>query len=380
MGTARKGARPQDRLGPRRRPAGAAGRVQPSRARDSPVGVPRRGPRQVAVRNSGARSLRSATAASQGSVALSANGMDAHRPTQTTDRGYLMIQLELRRLGRTEMRATAIGIGCASLGMPDRTDEAGIRAVRRALELGTNYLDTSPAYGESERRVGLALRGGWREKIYLQTKTGTHPQRRGDYSTEGTRWSVENSLRLLGTDYLDAVLIHDPADIEVPLAPGHALDELLRMKERGLVRHVGLGCRQHRFHKRTIETGLLDLALTYLDYTLLDQSAAETTLPLAKEYEVGVQLASVFGCWAGVLTGKEPENHPLAHAMWNWCRQRGLNIRHLALHFALAAPVDGIVIVGSGTPEHVEEVFSDAHTPVPPERWREFKAEFGVGV
>jgi len=219
-----------------------------------------------------------------------------------------MIQLELRRLGRTEMRATAIGIGCASLGMPDRTDEAGIRAVRRALELGTNYLDTSPAYGESERRVGLALRGGWREKIYLQTKTGTHPQRRGDYSTEGTRWSVENSLRLLGTDYLDAVLIHDPADIEVPLAPGHALDELLRMKERGLVRHVGLGCRQHRFHKRTIETGLLDLALTYLDYTLLDQSAAETTLPLAKEYEVGVQLASVFGCWAGVLTGKEPEN------------------------------------------------------------------------
>jgi aryl-alcohol dehydrogenase-like predicted oxidoreductase len=291
-----------------------------------------------------------------------------------------MTQLELRRLGRTEMRATALGMGCASLGIPERTDGTAVKAIRRAIELGINYLDTSPAYGESERRVGLALEGGWRERIYLQTKTGTHPQRRGAYSAEGTRWSVENSLRLLKTDYLDAVLIHDPADIEAPLAPDHALDALLSMKEEGLVRHVGLGCRQHHFHRRAIETGLLDLVLTFLDYTLLDQSAAETTLPLAKEYDVGVQLASVFGCWAGTLTGKEPTDNPRAHAMWQWCRERGSNIRHLALHFALAAAIDGMVLVGSGTPEHVKEVWNEAQTPVPPEVWRDFKAEFGVGV
>ena len=97
--------------------------------------------------------------------------------------------------------------------------------VRHAIELGIDYLDTSPLYSESERRVGLALEGGWREKIHLQTKVGTHPSRRGDFSAGGTRWSVENSLKLLQTARLDAVLIHDPADIEVPLAPGQALDE-----------------------------------------------------------------------------------------------------------------------------------------------------------
>ncbi|MBM4083715.1 MAG: aldo/keto reductase [Planctomycetes bacterium] len=292
----------------------------------------------------------------------------------------LMSQFGLRRLGRTEIRASAIGLGCARMGMAERTDENAIKAIRCGIEFGINYLDTSAGYGESERRVGLALEGGWRDKVYLQTKTGTHRDRRGDYSAEGTRWSVENSLRLLKTDYLDAVLIHDPADIAVPLAPGHALDELLKIKDRGLIGHVGLGCRQHDFHRRAIETGHLDIVLTYLDYTLLDQSAAKTTLPLAKRYDVGIQLASVFGCWSGPLSGKEPKDNPGAHAIWSWCQKRGVSIRQLALHFALAAPIDGIVLIGPGTPEHVAEVCREALIPVPPEVWREFRAEFGVGV
>lgn len=289
-------------------------------------------------------------------------------------------QFELRRLGRTEIRATEIGLGCASMGSSQRTDDAAIAAVRRAIELGINYVDTSPAYGESERRVGLALNNGWRDKVYLQTKTGTHPQRRGDYSAEGTRWSVENSLRLFGTDYLDAVLIHDPSDIEVPLRPGNALDELLKMKEEGLVRHVGLGCRQHDFHKRAIETEKIEIVLTFLDYTLLDQSAANTVLPAARARDVGVQLASVLGSGSEMLTGKEPLKHPRAHAMWEWCKARSVSLRQLALHFALAAPIDGIVVVGAGTAEHIEGVYTEALTPVPEEVWEEFKGEFGVGV
>lgn len=286
----------------------------------------------------------------------------------------------LRRLGRTGLQVTEIGLGCARMGMADRTDENAIRGIRLGIEQGINYIDTSAGYGESERRVGLALQGGWREKVFLQTKTGTHPSRRGDYTAEGTRWSVENSLRQLRTGYLDTVLIHDPGDVAVPLAPGHALDELLRMQERGLVRHVGIGCRQHEFHRRAIETGRIDVVLTFLDYTLLDQSAGQTTLPLARRHGVGVQLASVFGCWSGALSGNEPKDNPKAHAMWAWCQARGLNLRHLALHFALAAPIEGHVIVGPGTPEHVAEVCHEARVPVPAEVWTEFRAEFGVGV
>jgi len=277
------------------------------------------------------------------------------------------------------MRPKALSLGCAPFGSPHHTDRDAIDGVRRAIELGINFLDTSPLYGESERRVGLALEGGWRDRIYLQTKTGTHPERRGDYSAEGTRWSVENSLRLLKTDYLDSALIHDPRDIEVPLAPGHALDELLKMKEEGIIGHIGLGVRSHDFHRRAIETGHIEVVLSYLDYTLLDQSVAKTTVPLSREHDIGLILASVLA--SGRLGGREPENDPRAHAMWQWCRDRGLNIRHLALQFCMGLPLqNGIIMPGPGTKEHVEDAYEAATAEVPPEIWRDFRAEFGVGL
>ncbi len=290
-----------------------------------------------------------------------------------------MKDLEIRRLGRTGIRSRALGLGCAWFGSKQSSDRDTVEGVRRAIDLGINFLDTSPYYWESERRLGSALAEGWRDRVYLQTKTGTHPQCRGDYSARATRWSVENSLRLLRTDYLDSCLIHDPDDIELPLAPGHALDELLQMKEEGLVRHVGLGVRSHEFHRRALETGNMDIVLTYLDYTLLDQSAAETVLPWALEWDAGVILASVLGM--GLLAGLKPNpvKDPLAHAMWRWCRARGVNIRHLALQFCLVAPIEGIVLFGAANRKEVEEGYEAATAEIPEDVRREFRAAFGVG-
>lgn len=300
-----------------------------------------------------------------------------------------MPPLESRRLGRTEIRAKALGLGCAFFGQKDAvTDRDAINGVRRAIDLGLDFVDTSPLYGESERRVGLALEDGYRNRVFLQTKTGTHPERRHDYSAAATRWSVENSLTLLKTDHFDSVLIHDPPDIEHALKPGAALDELLKMKREGMVRHIGLGVRSHDFHIRAIETGHIDVVLTYLDYTLLSQTAAETVLPLAKKRDVGVILASIQGM--GLLAGAEPDpeterrrypgKEPVAHRMWQWCQARGVNIRHLALQFCLAAPIDGIVLAGPANRQQVEEVFEAATADVDPDVWRAFKAEFGVGL
>jgi len=286
-----------------------------------------------------------------------------------------MAELETRRLGRTEMRPKALGMGCASLSR--HTDQESIEAVRRAIELGINYIDTSPAYGDSERKVGLALENGWRDKIYLETKAGSHPQRRG-YTAEDIHWSVNNSLKILKTDYLDAVLIHDPGDIEIPLATGNGLDELLKMKDEGTIGYVGLGVRSHDFHKRAIETGKIDILLTYLDYTLLDQSVGTTTIPLAKKYDVGIILASVLSI--NRLTGQEPKDDPKAHAMWEWCNKRGISIRDLAIQFCLGLPIDGIVMPGPGTKKHVEEVYQSATADIPKEIWQDFKAEFSVGL
>ena len=210
--------------------------------------------------------------------------------------------LPIRRMGRTGMTPTALGLGAAWLNQCSESET--ISTILRAIELGINYIDTYP--GHNEERWGKALQNGRREQIYLQAKVGTHPQRRKDFSVEGTRWSVEQSLRSLQTDYLDAVLIHDPIQIEDAIAPNRALDELVRMKEAGLIGSIGLGVRSLDFHRSAIETGQIDIILTFLDYTLLDQSVAETTLPLARQHDVGIILASVFGISCGIHYPSHP--------------------------------------------------------------------------
>lgn len=291
-------------------------------------------------------------------------------------------KLETRRMGRTEMRPNALALGAAWLS--SKPDEEVISAIRKAIGLGINYIDTYP--GHREHLWGEALSDGLREKVYLQAKVGTHPERRKDFSADGTRWSVTNSLKDMQTDYLDAVLIHDPLDMKSVLDKGRALDTLLEMKDEGFIRHIGAGVRSHDFHKQLIETGHIDIILTFLDYTLLSQSVAQTTLPLAREHDVGIILASPLGM--GSLTGAEPnvaderrrnpDAEPKAYSMWKWCRERDVNIRHLAMQFCLAAPIDGVVMFGPADKAQVEDGFEAATADIPEEIWEAFEAEFGI--
>ena len=291
-------------------------------------------------------------------------------------------KLETRRMGRTEMKPNALALGAAWLWR--KPDAEVIGAIRCAVELGINYLDTYP--GHAEHLWGEALSGGLREKVYLQAKVGTHPERRKDFSADGTRWSVTNSLKDLRTDYLDAVLIHDPIDMESVLEKGRALDTLVEMKAEGLIRNIGAGVRSHEFHRELIETGHIDIILTFLDYTLLSQSVAKTTLPLAREHDVGIILASPLGM--GNLTGAEPnvederrrnpDAEPKAHAMWKWCQEHDVNIRHLAIQFCLAAPIDGVVMFGPADKTQVEEGYEAATADIPKQLWEAFEAEFGI--
>lgn len=314
-----------------------------------------------------------------------------------------MPDLEVRRLGRSEMKPKALGLGGGHLGWPEQSDENAIATVRSAIERGINFVDTSPDYGFSEQRIGMALADGWRDKVYLQTKVGSHPKYLRDWSKEATSWSLENSFKLLQTDYVDSVLIHGPRfDIEEPL--GECLEVMVDWKERGRIGAVGVGVRQPEFHKRAIEAGV-DIVLSFLNYTLLDQSLADETIPFAIEHDVGILIGSPLG--NSLLAGPEPIQKeegihdpdgkvipaavgsyldpavfPRAHAMWQWCQDRGLNIRDLAMQFAMNAPVkgNGIVLTGSANPTEFDEVYAAATTPVPEDVWREFEAEFGVRV
>src|SRR5262249_29219630 len=144
--------------------------------------------------------------------------------------------------------------------------ETAIQTVRHALSRGVDHIDTSPLYGDSERRIGLALEGVPRDRYTLSTKTGTHPERRGDYSWDGTMWSGENSLRLLKTDRIDVLLVHDPHDMEPVFAARGALDALESLKEQGVIGWIGLGQRRHDWHGQAIRSGRFDVILTYNDY------------------------------------------------------------------------------------------------------------------
>ncbi|MDE0424343.1 MAG: aldo/keto reductase [Candidatus Poribacteria bacterium] len=291
--------------------------------------------------------------------------------------------LPRRRLGRTELEVTCLGMGGAGLGRGDVTDDEAVEAVHRAIDLGINYLDTAPLYGESERRVGLALADGWREKIYLATKTGTHPEWRGDFSGPGTRRSVENSLRLLGTDYLDVCLVHDPDSMDPVVAKGGALDELQRMREEGLIKFIGLGVRQHEFHKTAIETGVVDVILTYLDYTLLSQTANEWLLPLASECDIGIINGSPIAM--GLLSGIEPDvsaermhlgtsDAEKAHRLWQWAADNDLSLLNLAIQFCFRQPRIAMSLTGSKNAMEVEQNFAAATTPVPDDVWEKLQA------
>jgi aryl-alcohol dehydrogenase-like predicted oxidoreductase len=287
--------------------------------------------------------------------------------------------LPRRRLGRTELEVTCLGMGGAGLGRGDVTDDEAVEAVHRAIDLGINYLDTAPLYGESERRVGLALSdGNWREKIYLATKTGTHPEWRGDFSAAGTRRSVENSLRLLGTDYLDVCLVHDPDSMDPVVAKGGALDELQRMREEGLIKFIGLGVRQHEFHKIAIETGVVDVILTYLDYTLLSQTANEWLIPLAAENDIGIINGSPIAM--GLLSGVEPDvsassvhlgtyDAEKAHQLWQWAADNNLNVLNLAIQFCFRQPMIAMSLTGSKNAAEVDQNFTAATTPVSEDVW-----------
>lgn len=320
-----------------------------------------------------------------------------------------MAELAVRRLGRTEMKAQALGLGCGYVGLPEVTSEQeAVATIRAAIERGINFIDTAPQYGdgESERRVGLALADGWREKVYLQSKVGSHPRFFHDWSKEATVWSLENSFRLLQTDYVDSVCIHGPRyDMEPLLAPGACLDVLLDWKAKGCIGHLGIGVRQPELHRQAIETGAIDIVLSFLDYSLLNQSLAETTIPLAQEHDVAILLGRVLV--GSLLAGPEPQPAkeqpldqdgnlipaaiggpsdpavlPRARQMWQWCQEREVNIRDLALQFALNAPMEGngMVLAGPANRKEFEEVYVSATTEVPEAVWQDFEAAFGIRV
>ncbi|HMP75275.1 MAG TPA: aldo/keto reductase [Kiritimatiellia bacterium] len=180
--------------------------------------------------------------------------------------------MRTRLLGQTGLQVSEIGIGAWQLGgplvldgkadgHPDLGAEFVIDLIRRVGELGVNFIDTAEQYGagESERRVGRAI-SGQRSRWIVSTKWGAwqgpNGERANDASVARLPHSLEGSLRRLDTDYIDVYLYHvPPADGEAERAAEH----LLRLKQEGKVRAVGISTNDLALCKRLHALGILDV-------------------------------------------------------------------------------------------------------------------------
>jgi len=159
-----------------------------------------------------------------------------------------------RPLGNTGILVSPIGLGTVKLGrntgvkyptpfdLP--SDEQALVVLRTAADLGINLIDTAPAYGTSEERLGqLLTKAGGRDRWIICTKAGEsfdQSESRFDFTPEAITSSVHRSLTRLRTDRLDIVLLHSNGDDEHIILRSGALDALKRLKSRGLVRAVGV--------------------------------------------------------------------------------------------------------------------------------------------
>jgi D-threo-aldose 1-dehydrogenase len=308
----------------------------------------------------------------------------------------MMAGLPRRRLGRTGLEVSALGVG-GWLGRLDdpaagaaAQEAAAIQAVRRAVELGVTYFDTSPAYGAgaAERHLGLGLRElapAVRATLRLATKTGTHPDRLHQYDADATRWTVDHSLGLLFTDHIDVLLVHDPRsddDMDQVMQPGGALEALEALKAQGVVGAIGLGVRTHRFLRRAVGSDRFDVILTPYDYTPLRASAAGL-IDAAAARDVGVINGSPYA--AGLLAGADPDvaasrRSPLApgdleraRVLWRWCRERNLDLGALAMQFSVRNPHLAVTLAGPRTAAEVEGNVRHALAPLPESTWQELE-------
>jgi aryl-alcohol dehydrogenase-like predicted oxidoreductase len=161
-------------------------------------------------------------------------------------------EIPYRTLGRTSERVSAVGLGGWHIGRPELSEADGIRIIRAAVDAGINFMDNSWDYndGQSEVRMGKALRDGYRDRVFLMTKIDGQTRK-------AAAEQIEECLRRLQTDVIDLLQFHEIIRMEDPgriFAPGGALEAVVEAKEAGRIRYVGFtGHKSPTIHLRMLE-------------------------------------------------------------------------------------------------------------------------------
>lgn len=204
--------------------------------------------------------------------------------------------MEYTLFGKTGLKVSKLGLGGAPLaGDFGKTEEDEVqRMIHQAIDSGINFIDTAPLYGlgESERRIGKALAGGRRNQVIIASKAVRSDLR---YDYESTIKSVDESLQRLQTDWIDILQLHDVESQPYDLIINETIPALQKLKQEGKIRFTGVTTRVLPLLMEFMKTGSFDSIQFYTRYMLIDHTAKDEVLPLAKEMGIGVINGSVLG-------------------------------------------------------------------------------------
>jgi D-threo-aldose 1-dehydrogenase len=323
--------------------------------------------------------------------------------------------------GRTKepVHLTRMGFGGAPLGNLYRkvSDEDAYAALLAAYDAGIRYFDTAPQYGlgRSEERFGRAIKEIGRENIVLSTKIGRllfdcepHevtpeafvdvPQRRivFDYTYDGVMKSYEASRKRLNVANADILLVHDvcvfsqgsqeASDAKVrELFDGGGYRALNELQDAGEIRAIGAGVNEWQVCEKLLGLGDFDCFLLAGRYTLLEQEALESFLPLCEKRDVGIILGGPYN--SGILATGAVEG-----AMYNYapapedilervrrieavCADHDVKLIAAALQFVLGHPSVKTVIPGAVNAEQLQANVKLLEASIPPGLWSDLKTE-----
>ncbi|MBE1577887.1 aldo/keto reductase [Amycolatopsis roodepoortensis] len=316
--------------------------------------------------------------------------------------------METKRLGRTDVEVTRLGFGGGPLGglFAPLDDETAAGALAAAWDGGIRYYDTSPHYGigHSERRIGEFLRSRPRDSFVLSTKVGRLlvPQdpagkmdpagfhvpaahrRVRDFTRDGIRRGVEDSLMRMGLDRIDVLYLHDAEEyFDDALRDGYPA--LAELRSEGIVGAIGAGMYDTAMLTTLVRETDVDVIMQSGCHTLLDHSALDTFLPACEERGVSVIAASVFN--SGLLAVPRPaegahfdyetaapEVVERANRIADVCEAHGVTLPQAAMAFPLQHPAVAGIAVGMRSAEEARRNVESFAAEVPAQVWADLRA------
>lgn len=282
-------------------------------------------------------------------------------------------------LGKTGMRLSNLGFGASSLGgvFHDIREAEGIQAVHTAVDNGINFIDVSPYYGhyKAETVLGKALKEIARDRYYLSTKVGRYGENgvnMWDYSAKRVTDSVYESMERLNIDYIDLINVHDVEFADLNQVVNETLPALVALRDKGIVKHVGITDLQPENLKWVIEhvpAGTVESVLCFCHYSLNDEMLLDY-LDFFEANNVGVINASPFSM--GLLSHRgAPAWHPAPQSLKDACAraaehclEKGYAIEKLAVQYSTSNPRIASTLFSSANPTNVLKSIGYVNEPM----------------